>query len=101
MFHSKKMRVIAIFALFFLCALSTLPQRVRGELHLEVHDPHGTAVSPIGELVSEANGFRRTFVAGPAGRHIEWGTPFCLFSSRVARGGVAGRCGADWTVHHA
>src|SRR5437667_12595964 len=76
MFHSKKMRVIAIFALFFLCALSTLAQRVRGELHLEVHDRHGTAVSPIGELVSEANGFRRTFVAGPEGRYVAQDLPF-------------------------
>src|SRR5947208_8509299 len=79
MFHSRKMRVIAIFALFFLCALSTLPQRVRGELHLEVHDRHGTAVSPIGELVCEANGFRRTFVAGPEGRYVAQDLPFGVY----------------------
>src|SRR6184192_845484 len=89
MFHSKKMRVIAIFALFFLCALSTLPQRVRGELHLEVHDPHGTAVSPIGELVSEANGFRRTFVAGPEGRYVAQDLPFGVYRLSLQAEGFA------------
>src|SRR5713101_5688232 len=89
MFHSKKMRVIAIFALFFLCALSTLAQRVRGELHLEVHDPHGTAVSPIGELVSEANGFRRTFVAGPEGRYVAQDLPFGVYRLSLQAEGFA------------
>ena len=89
MFHSEKMRVIAIFALFFLCALSTLAQRVRGELHLEVHDPHGTAVSPIGELVSEANGFRRTFVAGPEGRYIAQDLPFGVYRLSLQAEGFA------------
>jgi len=83
------MRVIAIFALFFLCALSTLPQRVRGELHLEVHDPHGTAVSPIGELVSEANGFRRTFVAGPEGRYVAQDLPFGVYRLSLQAEGFA------------
>src|SRR5437899_3343490 len=89
MFHSEKMRVIAIFALFFLCALSTLAQRVRGELHLEVHDPHGTAVSPIGELVSEANGFRRTFVAGPEGRYVAQDLPFGVYRLSLQAEGFA------------
>ncbi len=89
MFHSKKMRVIAIFALFFLCALSTLAQRVRGELHLEVHDRHGTAVSPIGELVSEANGFRRTFVAGPEGRYVAQDLPFGVYRLSLQAEGFA------------
>src|SRR5205809_570217 len=89
MFHSKKTRVIAIFALFFLCALSTLAQRVRGELHLEVHDPHGTAVSPIGELVSKANGFRRTFVAGPEGRYVAQDLPFGVYRLSLQAEGFA------------
>jgi len=89
MFHSKNMRVIAIFALFFLCALSTLAQRVRGELHLEVHDPHGTAVSPIGELVSEANGFRRAFVAGPEGRYVAQDLPFGVYRLTLQAEGFA------------
>src|SRR5437660_3610075 len=89
MFHSKKTRVMAIFALFFLCALSTLAQRVRGELHLEVHDPHGTAVSPIGELVSEANGFRRTFAAGPEGRYVAQDLPFGVYRLSLQAEGFA------------
>src|SRR3989440_12644199 len=64
---SNIMRAIGILALLVLCGGSARAQRVRGELRLEVHDPHGTAVSPAGELVSEANGFRRTFVAGAGG----------------------------------
>src|SRR6266513_647142 len=89
MFHSKKTRVMAIFALFFLCALSTLAQRVRVELHLEVHDPHGTAVSPIGELVSKANGFRRTFVAGPEGRYVAQDLPFGVYRLSLQAEGFA------------
>src|SRR5436190_19983570 len=86
---SQITRTIGILALFFLCALSTLPQRVRGELHLEVHDPHGTAVSPIGELVSEANGFRRTLVAGPEGRYVAQDLPFGVYRLSLQAEGFA------------
>src|SRR5712671_7137906 len=89
MFHSKKMRVIAIFALFFLCALNARAQRVRGELHLEVHDPHGAAVSPAGELISEANGIRRTFVAGPEGRYVAQDLPFGVYQLSLQAEGFA------------
>jgi outer membrane cobalamin receptor len=89
MFHSKKMRVVAIFALFFSSALSTLAQRVRGELRLEVHDPHGTALSPSGELVSEANGLRRTFVAGPEGRYVAQDLPFGVYRLSLQAEGFA------------
>src|SRR5438105_2120322 len=53
---SQITRTIGILALLVLCGVSARAQRVRGELRLEVHDPHGAAVSPAGELVSEANG---------------------------------------------
>jgi hypothetical protein len=89
MFQSKKMRVSAIFALFFLCALSARAQRVRGELRLEVHDPHGTALSPSGELVSEANGFRRTFVAGSEGRYVAQDLPFGVYRLSLQAEGFA------------
>ena len=89
MFHSKKMRVIAIFALFFLCALNAWAQRVRGELRLEVHDPHGTALSPSGELVSESNGFRRTFVAGSEGRYVAQDLPFGVYRLSLQAEGFA------------
>src|SRR6202045_5373533 len=89
MFHSKKMRVIATFALFFSCALNARAQRVRGELRLEVHDPHGTALSPSGELVSEANGFRRTFVAGSEGRYVAQDLPFGVYRLSLQAEGFA------------
>jgi len=89
MFHSKKMRVIATFALFFSCALNARAQRVRGELRLEVHDPHGTALSPSGELVSEANGFRRTFVAGSEGRYVAQDLPFGVYRLSLHAEGFA------------
>ena len=89
MFHSKKMRIIAIFTLFFLCALNAWAQRVRGELRLEVHDPHGTALSPSGELVSEANGFRRTFVAGSEGRYVAQDLPFGVYRLSLHAEGFA------------
>src|SRR6266850_2490642 len=79
MFATKTKRFIGVVALFSLCVLSARAQRVRGELRLDVHDPHGTAVSPAGELVSEANGFRRTFVAGPEGRYVAQDLPFGVY----------------------
>src|SRR2546430_17047957 len=67
MLARKTIRTMGTVALVFLSAVGARAQRVRGELRIDVHDPHGTAVSPAGELVSEANGFRRTFVAGAWG----------------------------------
>ena len=69
-FTRKTSRFLGIVALFFFSAVNARAQRVRGELRLEVHDPHGAAVSPAGELISEANGIRRAFVAGPEGRTL-------------------------------
>src|SRR6266852_6068445 len=89
MFHSKKMRVVAIFALFFLCALNAWAQRVRGELRLEVHDPHGTPVPSAGALVSESNGFRRTFVAGSEGRYVAQDLPFGVYRLSLQAEGFA------------
>jgi hypothetical protein len=89
MFHSNKMRVIAILALFFLCPLNVWAQRVRGELHLEVHDLQGTPVPSPGELVSEANGFRRTFVAGSEGRYVAQDLPFGVYRLSLQAEGFA------------
>ncbi len=83
------MRAAGIAALFCLCAASARAQRVRGELHLEVHDPHGTPVSPAGGLVSEANGFRRTFVAGPEGRYVAQDLPFGVYRLSLQAEGFA------------
>src|SRR5260370_38159511 len=91
MFSPKIMRAIGIMALFLLCGMSARAQRLRGELRLEVHDPHGTAVAPSGELVSEANGVRRSFVAGAGGRGGAAGASFGVSRRRVVGGeGAAG-----------
>jgi len=89
MFARKTTRFIGVVALFFLSVLSAWAQRVRGELRLEVHDPHGMAVSPRGELVSEANGFRRTFVAGPEGRYVAQDLPFGVYRLSLQAEGFA------------
>jgi hypothetical protein len=89
MSYSKIMRAAGIFALFFLCALSARAQRARGELRLEVHDPRGNAVSPSGELVSEANGVRRNFVAGPEGRYVAQDLPFGVYRLSLQAEGFA------------
>jgi outer membrane cobalamin receptor len=82
-------RFIGLFALLVLYGASARAQRVRGELRLEVHDPHGAAVSPAGELVSEANGFRRTFVAGPEGRYVAQDLPFGVYRLSLQAEGFA------------
>src|SRR5712671_1798824 len=89
MFSPKIMRAIGIMALFLLCGMSARAQRLRGELRLEVHDPHGAAVSPAGELISEANGIRRTFVAGPEGRYVAQDLPFGVYQLSLQAEGFA------------
>src|SRR2546429_7591949 len=88
MLARKAIRTMGTVVLLFLSAVGTRAQRVRGELRLEVHDPHGTAVSPAGELVSETNGFRRTFVAGGGGGHILEEISFGVFPLGFFAGGV-------------
>ena len=56
---------------------------------MEVHDPHGAALSPSGELVSEANGFRRSFVAGPEGRYVAQDLPFGVYRLSLQAEGFA------------
>src|SRR6266446_5666371 len=86
-FVRKIPQLIGILWLCFLCASSAEAQRVRGELHIEVHDPQGAAVAPSGELVSEANQFRRAFVTGPDGYYVAQDLPFGV--SRLSlRGGI-------------
>src|SRR5216684_3187188 len=88
-FVRKIHQLIGILWLGFLCALSAEAQRVRGELLLEVHDPQGAAVAPAGELVSEANGFRRTFVTGPEGHYVAQDLPFGVYRLSLQAEGFA------------
>jgi hypothetical protein len=89
MFARNIVRFTGVVALFFLSVIGTRAQRVRGELRIEVHDPHGAAVSPAGELVSEANGFRRSFVAGPEGRYVAQDLPFGVYRLSLQAEGFA------------
>jgi outer membrane cobalamin receptor len=83
------MRAIGIMAFFLFCGISARAQRARGELRLEVHDPHGTAVAPSGQLVSEANGFRRSFATGPDGRYVAQDLPFGVYRLSLQAEGFA------------
>jgi outer membrane cobalamin receptor len=89
MFSSKIMRATGIMALFLLCGMSARAQRARGELRLEVHDLHGTAVASSAELVSEANGFRRSFATGPDGRYVAQDLPFGVYRLSLQAEGFA------------
>jgi len=90
MFAKKTTRFIGIVTLlFFSTAVSARGQRVRGELRIESHDAEGAAVSPAGELVSEANGVRRTFVTGPDGRYVAQDLPFGVYRLSLHAEGFA------------
>src|SRR5438445_2567293 len=78
-----------MFALFFFTAVNAQAQPVRREWRLEVHDPHGAALSPAGELISEANGVRRAFVAGPEGRYVAQDLPFGVYRLSLQAEGFA------------
>jgi hypothetical protein len=88
-FVRKIHQLIGILWLGFLCALSAEAQRVRGELLLEVHDPQGAAVALSGELVSEANQFRRPFVTGPDGHYVAQDLPFGVYRLSLRAEGFA------------
>jgi len=68
-------------------ALSVPPlaraQRVRGELHVEVRDPQGSALAARAELVSTANQFYRAFQIGADGRFMAQDLPFGLYKLRL------------------
>src|SRR5712691_3415153 len=89
MFARKTTLILGIVALLFSSAVSTRGQRVRGELRIESHDAEGAAVSPAGELVSEANGVRRTFVTGPDGHYVAQDLPFGVYRLSLHAEGFA------------
>src|ERR1700674_1086207 len=89
MLSKNRAQLIGIVAIFFLSVLNAEAQRVRGELRLEVRDPQGAAVSPSGELMSEAHQFRRTFVAGPDGHYVAQDVPFGVYRLSLDATGFA------------
>ncbi len=54
-------------------------QRLRGELHLDVHDPKGATLAARGELLSEGNGFQRTFEIPTDGHYVFQDLPFGVY----------------------
>ncbi|HET8921634.1 MAG TPA: TonB-dependent receptor [Candidatus Acidoferrum sp.] len=86
---NKTLQIAGIVALLCLSAWNAQAQRVRGELRIEVRDPQGAALAPSGELSSDANQFRRTFVAGADGRYVAQDLPFGVYRLSLHAEGFA------------
>jgi hypothetical protein len=89
MHSNRTIQFLAIVALFFLSAWNAQAQRVRGELRIEVRDPHGAALAPSGELSSDAHQFKRAFVAGADGRYVAQDLPFGVYKLSLQAEGFA------------
>src|SRR5579864_1270874 len=89
MLSKTMMRLAAALALLSLCALKAHPQRVRGELRIEVHDAQGAVLSPSGELASEGNQFQHTFSVGADGRYMAHDLPFGVYRLTLRAEGFA------------
>lgn len=81
--------VILIVALSAFSENAAPAQRVRGELRIEVRDAQGAALAPSGELASEANEFRRSFVVGVDGRYAAQDLPFGVYKLSLQAEGFA------------
>ncbi len=75
-----------------LCFAAGIParaQRLRGELHLEVHDPKGSTLAARGELLSEGNGFGRRFQIPADGHFVLQDLPFGVYRLNLTAEGFA------------
>ena len=70
------------------CATGVQAQHARGELRIEVHDPHGGAPASEAELVSNGNQFRRSFQI-THGRYVAQELPFGIYRLTVKAEGFA------------
>jgi hypothetical protein len=70
-------------------ASSARAQRLRGELHLEVHDPKGASITASGELLSEGNGFHRNFQIPNEGHYVLQDLPFGVYRLNLTAEGFA------------
>lgn len=68
---------------------STLAQHARGELHIEVRDQQGAALTAVAELVSYANQFHRTFVLEQHGQYVAQDLPFGTYKLTLSAAGFA------------
>lgn len=89
MFSKSTLKFAGALALVSLSALNAHAQRVRGELRIEVRDEQGAALTPSGELSSEANQFRRTFAIGTDGRYLAQDLPFGVYRLSLHSEGFA------------
>jgi len=77
---------------WLLSVLSPSPeaaQRLRGELHLEVRYPTGSGVAAEGEILSDGNGFRRTFKVPSDGHYALQDLPFGVYRLNLEAKGFA------------
>jgi len=77
--RKKAVTLCLLAALILFVPPLALGQRVRGEMHVEVHDAQGAAVTATAELVSEANQVRRTFQIAADGRSTMQDLPFGIY----------------------
>jgi hypothetical protein len=79
--------IIGLVSCALFCAQPAAAQRDRGELRIEVRDPHGEALNASGELVSEGNQFRLNFTVGDDGRYIAQDLAFGVYRVSVSHPG--------------
>jgi hypothetical protein len=72
-------RLWLLAALILSTAALARAQRVRGELHVEVHDSQGSALAATAQLASEANQIHRTMEIGTDGRVTLQDLPFGIY----------------------
>jgi len=82
-------RPLLLVVLLLAGAVSLHSQRVRGELHIAVHDEQGAALAPSAVLVSEANQVHLAFAVGPDGHYVARGLPFGLYRLDLVEQGFA------------
>src|SRR6202521_3302219 len=84
---ARFIRIIGLFCCVWFFALPAAAQRDRGELQIEVHDPHGAVLSASGELVSEVNQFHLDFAVGDDGRYAAQDLAFGVYRVSVSHSG--------------
>ncbi len=73
----------------YLGALTAQAQRVRGELHLDVHDAQGAMLPSTAALVSEANQFYLNFTVGADGQYVARNLSFGVYRLSLSAAGFA------------
>jgi len=74
---------------FLLGPLPAAAQRQRGEVRLEVRDAGGAGVAAHGEILSEGNGFQRTFQIAVDGHYLLQDLPFGVYRLNLTAEGFA------------